>query len=127
MLKIILHAPNVIMPFCEPARELRLQNAPLWLWQRNLLAPYVTREMELKKGTPMPPVHEPTLVYRDNLFFDEPYIRTFLAEAKKRRRAVRAAFSAESSWETRAISVRMSSPRVGPAPGHRTAPTSQSS
>ncbi len=83
------------MPFCEPARELRLQNAPLWLWQRNLLAPYVTREMELKKGMPMPPVHEPTLVYRDNLFFDEPYIRTFLAEAKKRRRAVRAAFSAD--------------------------------
>ena len=95
MLKIILNAPNIIMPFCEPARELRLQNAPLWLWQRNLLAPYVTREMELKKGTPMPPVHEPTLVYRDNLFFDEPYIRTFLAEAKKRKRAVRAAFSAD--------------------------------
>ena len=95
MLKIILNAPNVIMPFCEPARELRLQNAPLWLWQRNLLAPYVTREMELKKGMSMPPVREPTLVYRDNLFFDEPYIRTFLAEAKKRRRAVRAAFSAD--------------------------------
>ena len=95
MLKIILNAPNIIMPFCEPARELRLQNAPLWLWQRNLLAPYVTREMELRKGMPMPPVHEPTLVYRDNLFFDEPYIRTFMTEAKKRRRAVRAAFSAD--------------------------------
>ncbi len=94
MLKIILHAPNMIMPFCESARELRLQNVPLWLWQRNLLAPYVTREMELKKGMPMPPVHEPTLVYRDNLFFDEPYIRAFIAEAKKRKRAVRAAFSA---------------------------------
>ena len=95
MLKVILHAPNVIMPFCEPARELRLQNAPLWLWQRNLLAPYVTRELELKKGMPMPQVHEPTLAYRDNLFFDEPYIRTFIVEAKKRKRAVRAAFSAD--------------------------------
>jgi len=83
------------MPFCEPARELRVQNAPLWLWQRNLLAPYVTRELELKKGMPMPQVHEPTLAYRDNLFFDEPYIRTFLTEAKKRKRAVRAAFSAD--------------------------------
>jgi carbonic anhydrase/acetyltransferase-like protein (isoleucine patch superfamily) len=95
MLKIILHAPNIIMPFCEPARELRLQNVPLWLWQRNLLAPYVTREMELKKGMPMPPVHEPTVVYRDNLFFDEPYIHAFMDQARKQRRAVRAAFSAD--------------------------------
>ena len=71
MLKIILNAPNIIMPFCEPARELRIQNTPLWLWQRNLLAPYTTREMELKPGMRLPLVHEPTLVYRDNLFFDE--------------------------------------------------------
>jgi carbonic anhydrase/acetyltransferase-like protein (isoleucine patch superfamily) len=95
MLKIILNAPNPIMPFCEPARDLRIQNTPLWLWQRNLLAPYVTRELELKPGMRMPPVREPTLVYRDNLFFDEPYIRTFMAEAMKHKRAVRAAFSAE--------------------------------
>jgi carbonic anhydrase/acetyltransferase-like protein (isoleucine patch superfamily) len=95
MLKIILNAPNPIMPFCEPARDLRVQNVPLWLHQRNLLAPYVTREVELKTGMRMPPVREPTLVYRDNLFFDEPYIRAFMAEAVKRRRAVRAAFSAD--------------------------------
>lgn len=93
MIKVILNAPNPIMPFCEPARELRLQNAPLWLHQRNLLAPYVTRELELKQGVRMPPLREPTIVYRDNLFFDEPYIRTFMAEAVKRRNAVRAAFS----------------------------------
>ncbi|HEX8993063.1 MAG TPA: DapH/DapD/GlmU-related protein [Anaerolineales bacterium] len=95
MLKIILNAPNLIMPFCEPARDLRIQNAPLWLWQRNLLAPYVTRELELKAGMRMPAVRDPTLVYRDNVFFDEGYIRAFMAEALKRKRAVRAAFSAE--------------------------------
>jgi acetyltransferase-like isoleucine patch superfamily enzyme len=95
MLKIILNAPNQIMPFCEPARDLRIQNAPLWLWQRNLLAPYVTRELELKTGMRLPAVREPTLVYRDNLFFDESYITIFMAEAVKRRRPVRAAFSAE--------------------------------
>ena len=95
MLKIILNAPNLIMPFCEPARDLRIQNAPLWLWQRNLLAPYVTRELELKTGMRMPAVREPTLVYRDNLFFDELYIQAFMAEALKRGRAVRAAFSAD--------------------------------
>ena len=92
MLKIILHAPNQIAPFCEPARELRIQNSPLWLHQRNLLAPYVTRELELKPGDRMQPVREPAIVYRDNLFFDEFYIKAFMDEALKRKRAVRAAF-----------------------------------
>ncbi len=95
MLKIILNAPNLIMPFCEPARDLRIQNAPLWLCQRNALAPYVTRELELKTGMRMPAVREPTLVYRDNLFFDEEYIKAFMEEALRRKRPVRAAFSAD--------------------------------
>lgn len=95
MLKIILHAPNHVAPFCETARELRIQNTPLWLHQRNLLAPYVTREMELKQGERLQPVREPTIVYRDNLFFDEYYINTFMQEAVKRNRPVRAAFRAD--------------------------------
>ncbi|MBI5824990.1 MAG: multidrug transporter [Chloroflexi bacterium] len=95
MLKIILHAHNQIMPFCESARELRIQNTPLWLHQRNLLAPYVTREMELKQGERLQPVREPTIVYRDNLFFDQAYINTFMEQAVKRNRPVRAAFRAD--------------------------------
>lgn len=97
MLKIILHAPNQIRPFCETARDLRIQNAPLWLHQRNMLAPYVTRELEVKPGEPFQPTREPTIVYRDNLFFDEYYIRAFMSEAMKRRRAVRAAFSMDDA------------------------------
>jgi carbonic anhydrase/acetyltransferase-like protein (isoleucine patch superfamily) len=58
-----------------------------------VLAPYVTSERELEPGKRLPLVREPTLVYRDNLFFDEFYISEFLAQAKKRKRAVRAAFS----------------------------------
>ena len=95
MLKIILHAPNPIMPFCEPARELRIQNSPLWLHQRNLLAPYVTREMELKQGERLQPVREQSIVYRDNLFFDEPFITEFMRQALKLNRPVRAAFRAD--------------------------------
>ncbi|MCL4268181.1 MAG: hypothetical protein KJZ72_01485 [Anaerolineales bacterium] len=95
MHKIILHAPNPVMPFCEPARDLRIQNSPLWLHQRNLLAPYVTSERELKQGERMQPVREPTIVYRDNLFFDEYYITAFMQEAIKRNRPVRAAFRAD--------------------------------
>ena len=92
MLKIILNAPHFIMPFNERARDLRIQNQPLWLLQRNVLAPYVTSERELKPGERLPQVREPTLVYRDNLFFDENYILEFIRQAKKRKRAVRAAF-----------------------------------
>ena len=93
MLKIILNAPHIIKPFNERARDLRIQNQPLWLYQRNVLAPYVTSERELEPGKRLPLVREPTLVYRDNLFFDEHYISEFIKQAKKRKRAVRAAFS----------------------------------
>ena len=95
MLKLILPAPRPIAPFNEPARDLRIQNTPLWLWQRNALAPYVTREMEVAAGARLPLVHEPMIVYRDNLFFDQNYIGIFMAEAQRRKRPCRAAFSAE--------------------------------
>jgi len=95
MLKIILQASKLITPFNERARDLRIQNQPLWLFQRNILAPYVTREVELPPDARVPKVQEPALIYRDNLFFDADYIRAFLEIAKKRNCASRAAFSAE--------------------------------
>ncbi len=93
MLKVILKNPRHIPPFNEPARDLRIQNRPLWLNQRDLLAPYVDRELELAPGQHLPVLHEPMVVYRDNLFFDELYITEFMHEALKGRHAVRAAFS----------------------------------
>lgn len=95
MLKVILNAPHPITPFNEAARDLRIQNHPLWLHQRNVLAPYTTRELELKPGQRLPIDREEAIVYRDNLFFDEGYIQSFLAAARKKRRACRAAFSAD--------------------------------
>ena len=95
MLKVILNAPHPITPFNESARDLRIQNHPLWLHQRNVLAPFTTRELELKPGQRMPVDREEAIVYRDNLFFDEAYIRTFIAGARKKGRACRAAFSAD--------------------------------
>jgi len=93
MLKIILQSKRSIRPFNEPARDLRIQNKPLWLLQRDVLYPYVTREVELPEGSPLPQVREACLVYRDNLYFDEFYIQAFLEEARKRSRPSRAAFS----------------------------------
>ena len=95
MLKVILTAPQPISPFNEPARDLRIHNVPLWLHQRNILAPYTTHELELKPGQRFPLQHEETLVYRDNLFFDEEYFRLFMSIARKKKKPCRAAFSAE--------------------------------
>ncbi|MDO8753962.1 MAG: hypothetical protein Q7J80_08730, partial [Anaerolineales bacterium] len=95
MLKFILPANNRIPPFNEPARDLRIQNQPLWLLQRNVLAPYVTRELELTTHDPLPRVREATIVHRNNLFFDSAYIEAFISQAQKRGRACRAAFSAD--------------------------------
>src|SRR5512133_551318 len=95
MLKVILNALHPITPFNEPARDLRIQNNPLWLHQRNILAPYTTREMELKPGQRFPLERGETLVYRDNLFFDEAYFKVFITTARKNKRPCRAAFSAD--------------------------------
>jgi len=95
MQKIILKSPHIITPFNERARDLRIQNQPLWLWQRNLLAPYVTQEIELEPGARLPTDRSAMIVYRDNLWFDEGYIRAFMSQAVRSKRACRAAFSAD--------------------------------
>jgi len=95
MLKVILQAPRHISPFNEPARDLRIQNKPLWLNQRDLLAPYVEHEKEVQPGEHLPISREPMIVYRDNLWFDKNFITEFMHQAIKRNRAVRVAFSIE--------------------------------
>lgn len=95
MLKVILNAPHLITPFNEPARDLRIQNTPLWLHQRNVLTPYTTREVELKQGQRFPQQRDEMIVYRDNLYFDEEYINTFVTLARRKKNACRAAFSAD--------------------------------
>jgi carbonic anhydrase/acetyltransferase-like protein (isoleucine patch superfamily) len=97
MLKVILNAPQPITPFNESARDLRIHNTPLWLHQRNILAPYTTHELELRPGQRLPLQHEETLIYRDNLFFDEEYFRLFINTARKKGKPCRAAFSAEDA------------------------------
>ena len=51
-MRVIQYAENYfekrtfIEPFNEPARDLRIQNKPLWLAQRDVLA-HTTREVEI--------------------------------------------------------------------------------
>jgi acetyltransferase-like isoleucine patch superfamily enzyme len=93
MLKVILQKPDLVHPFNEAARDLRLLNKPLWLHQRDVLTPYVTRELEIEAGQALPDDKVECIVYRDNLFFDGPYIQKFITEAKKQNKPCRAAFS----------------------------------
>jgi len=93
ILKIILQDHRYLQPFNERARDLRIQNKPLWLIQRDVLAPYTLQEIEITPGDGLPEVDRTCIVYRDNLYFDEAYIAAFLSAARKRRQASRAAFS----------------------------------
>jgi acetyltransferase-like isoleucine patch superfamily enzyme len=97
MLKVILQEPKLIHPFNEAARDLRLQNKPLWLHQRDVFSPYVSREIEIEKGQPLPNDKVECIVYRDNLFFDAAFIDLFITEARKKNKPCRVAFSIEDS------------------------------
>jgi carbonic anhydrase/acetyltransferase-like protein (isoleucine patch superfamily) len=93
MLKIILQDNRQIPPFNERARDLRIQNKPLWLVQRDVLAPYTNREMEVPDHATMPRFTEACLVYRDNLYFDAPFIQAFIGLARQRGKACQVALS----------------------------------
>ncbi len=95
MLKIILQDPRYLSPFNERARDLRIQNKPLWLIQRDVLSPYTDQELEIPLGTPIPHFNEPCLVYRDNLFFDAAFIKSFLVAAQQSGGACQVGFSAD--------------------------------
>ncbi len=111
MIKIIIRDETLIPPFNEPARDLRVLNKPLWLFQRDVLSPYCAQEIEVKEinhpseipekvDQEVPPNQE-LLVYRDNLFFDEYLLAAFLESAKARaqweNKASRIAFSRDDA------------------------------
>ncbi len=93
MLKVILQEPKFIHPFNEAARDLRLQNKPLWLHQRDVLSPYVFSEVEIEPGRSLPEDKVECIVYRDNLYFDKQFIDFFISEARKFNKPCRVAFS----------------------------------
>jgi acetyltransferase-like isoleucine patch superfamily enzyme len=97
MRKIIIRDERHIHPFNDEARDLRIQNKPLWLHQRDTLSRYVSQELEVTSLYAVPPsLTGPAIVYRDNLFFDQEYIDHFIAEARRTGRPCRAAFSPDN-------------------------------
>jgi len=96
MHKYILRDNRHIHPFNEEARDLRLQNKPLWLHQRDALAAYTRQESEAASLDELPRDGAPCLVHRDNLYFDPAYIEAFMAAAAKVGGACRAAFAPDN-------------------------------
>lgn len=97
MRRIILTETTHIHPFNEPARDLRVQNKPLWLWQRDLLTPYTTEEREYPDWQTAYRFEDEAvecLVHRDNLFFNKELIKEFVDRARAGKRPVRLAFEA---------------------------------
>ena len=94
MRKVIVRDRRKISPFNEPARELRVLNKPLWLHQKDILDPFCESEIEVDFTEQIPDSeYEETLVYRDNLFFDEAFVEAFLNQARSLGKACRVAFS----------------------------------
>ncbi|MGC9398697.1 MAG: multidrug transporter [Anaerolineae bacterium] len=92
MRKAILRSRRQIPPFNEPARELSVLGKPLWLLQRDILAPYTTEEREVSSITDVDSERVETLVYRDNLYFDQPFIDEFISRARASGKACQVAF-----------------------------------
>jgi carbonic anhydrase/acetyltransferase-like protein (isoleucine patch superfamily) len=93
MRKIILQDQRKIFPFNEPARDLRVLNKPLWLYQRDMLASLVTEEREVFSLDQVDSQRVETLVYRNNLFFDAFFLEEFLHRARKSGKACQVAFA----------------------------------
>lgn len=97
MRKLIIEDKRHVAPFNEAARELRVLNKPLWLAQRDALAPFCNAEYTIPAFENIPRDQDASIAYRDNLYFDEDYIREFLRVAQSTGRACRAAFSADDA------------------------------
>src|SRR5262245_51425262 len=95
MKRIVIRERTVIPPFGEPARDLRILNKPLWLLQRDLLAHHCRGALEVDSLSEIPRDREELLVHRDNLFFNDGLIDTFITQARASGHACQIAFARE--------------------------------
>ena len=91
--RLVIRDARKVSPFNEEARELRILNKRLWLHQRDVLAAYTREEREIASIEAMPDDRVETIVYRDNLYFDQSFIDHFLRRARRLGKACRVAFS----------------------------------
>ncbi len=99
MRRIVIQDPRHIHPFNEPARDLRVHNVPLWLWQRDRLSQFVREEREYPDWQMAKGQEEnenvAALVHRDNQFFNERLVRSFLRKSKAENKPFQLAFKVD--------------------------------
>jgi acetyltransferase-like isoleucine patch superfamily enzyme len=93
MKRIVIRDRTLIPPFGEPARDLRILNKPLWLLQRDLLAQHCRGALEVDSLSEIPRDREELLVHRDNLFFNDHLINSFIEQARATGHACQIAFA----------------------------------
>jgi carbonic anhydrase/acetyltransferase-like protein (isoleucine patch superfamily) len=93
MKRVAIRDNRNIFPFNEPACELRVMNKPLKVHQRDCLVRYCDAVLEVDRLEDIPPDDDSEmLVYQDNLYFDQPFINSFVRRARERKTACRVAF-----------------------------------
>ncbi len=100
MKRIVLRDRTLIPPFGEPARDLRILNKPLWLLQRDLLARHCQSVVEVDEWAEIPPSNDELLVHKDNLYFNEDLIETFIASARATGQPCQVAFAHDDAMIT---------------------------
>jgi len=114
MRKYIIEDHHLIAPFNERARDLRILNKPLWLAQRDGLAPYTRDEHVVPSLDHVPEERVETIVYRDNLYFDQPFIDEFIRRARALKKACQVAFALDDkAITTHAIQLQSGIRREG--------------
>ena len=93
--RLVMRDTRKLAPFNEEARELRILNKRLWLYQRDVLAPYSREGRGIDSIEEVPDDQVETIVYRDNLFFDQAFIDHFLQRARRLGKACQVAFSSD--------------------------------
>lgn len=100
MRRIILNDTDFIAPFNEAARDLQVQNKPLWLWQRDLL----NNKFDISEEREYPSLaiaqkfeddSSQTIIHRDNLFFNESLLDAFFQAAERQGGPCQLAFCVE--------------------------------
>lgn len=99
MIRVSIIDERQLYPFNDRARDLRIQNKPLWLHQRDLLADYTQSELEITSFNDIfdpirfPIRDEACLIFKDNIFFDEFFLTAFMEAAQQRDKPCRVAFN----------------------------------
>ncbi|MEA3377201.1 MAG: multidrug transporter [Chloroflexota bacterium] len=98
--KVILRDRQRIFPFNEPARDLRVLNKKLYVYQSDVLdevlSPgYVTEVREVDSLAELDSKRIETIAFRDNLFFDRPFLSEFIERARASGEACQVALSAD--------------------------------